>query len=105
MFRLGDLVVYRMTKYSSHPTLRAVEVRPEPNGEFYTYDVLKYWMVTAIHTDGSLTVTTRRGKSRTVRGSDANLRQANWFERWFQAHRFPSPVNRQTTARQMPAVG
>jgi hypothetical protein len=89
MYKPGDLIVYRLSKHSSHPTPRAVEVRPEPKGEFYSYDVLKYWVVSSVQADGRIVAITRRGKQRTVHSEDPALRRANWFERLFFATRFP----------------
>jgi hypothetical protein len=101
MFKAGDWIVYRSTKHSSHPTPRAVWIDPAPNGEFYTYAVMKYWIVTAVRPDGTVEACTRRGKTRLLHPHDPALRRANWWERLFLAHRFPSPpapVSRQLTA-------
>jgi len=94
MFKPGDRIVYRQTKHSNHPTPRAVEVRPEPNGEFYTYDVLKYWIVAGVKADGQILVVTRRGKQRTIQTDDPALRRARWWERLLFASRFPNWPNR-----------
>ncbi len=90
MFKPGDRIVYRQSKHSTHPSLRAVEVRPAPKGEYYSYDVLKYWVVSRVQPDGRLQVVTRRGKQRTVHVEDPALRRARWWERLFFASRFPS---------------
>jgi hypothetical protein len=90
MFKAGDLIVYRITKHSTHPPRRAVDVQPATHGEFYTYDVLKYWVVTAVDHEGKIKALTRRGKNRAVHANDPNLRHASWWERWFFAHRFPA---------------
>lgn len=90
MFKAGDLIVYRITKHSTHPPRRAVEVQPAPHGEFYTYEVLKYWVVNAVDGEGKVKAMTRRGKYRAVNATDPNLRHAHWWERWFFANRFPS---------------
>ena len=89
MYKAGDRIVYQVTKHSSHPAPRAVEVRPEPKGEFYSYDVLKYWTVAGVQPDGQLVVVTRRGKSRTVYADDPALRPARWWELLFFRSRFP----------------
>lgn len=89
MYKPGDCIVYRQTKHSSHPTPRAVEVWPEPKGEFYSYDVLKYWVVSSVQHDGRLVVKTRRGKSRVIQREDPALRRARWWERLLFASRFP----------------
>lgn len=91
MYQPGDRVVYLTTKHSVHPTPRAEKVQPEPHGEGYTYDVKKYWLVQEVNGDGNLVVVTRRGKTRVVAKNDPRLRNANWWERMFQSHRFPHP--------------
>jgi hypothetical protein len=90
MYKPGDRIVYLSSKHSSHPTPRAVEVRPEPAGEFYSYEVLKFWVVAAVQPDGSLVAVTRRGKSRVIHGDDPALRRARWWERLFFRSRFPT---------------
>lgn len=89
-FQPGDLVIYLMTKQSSHPTLRAKTVTPSQNGEDYRYLVEKYWIVRKITEDGQLVVQTRRGKTRTISPEDPNLKRANWWHRWLNAGRFPT---------------
>jgi len=89
MYKPGDRVVYLATKHSSHPTPRAEDLEPEPNGEGYSYAVRKYWVVSEVLPDGRLSITTRRGKQRVVQASDNRLRPARWWERWFLAGRFP----------------
>ncbi|QDU26396.1 hypothetical protein ETAA8_14740 [Anatilimnocola aggregata] len=89
MYKPGDRVVYLASKHSSHPTPRAVELDPEPNGEGYSYAVRKYWVVQEVLPDGTLSILTRRGKQRVVKASDNRLRPARWWERWFLAGRFP----------------
>jgi hypothetical protein len=91
MYQPGDRVVYVASKHSRHPGPRAEAVTPEPNGEGYSYDVKKYWLVLAVKSDGQLTVVTRRGKQRVVPASDPRLRPARWWENLFLASRFPQP--------------
>ena len=99
MYQTGDHVVYFAHKYSAHPGPRAKELNPERNGEGYRYSVKKYWRVLTVHDDGKLTVLTRRGKQRTIRTDDRQLRAANLWERFFEGARFPqmpsAPSNRQ----------
>lgn len=89
MYKPGDRVVYRLSKHSSHPTPRAVAIWPEPKGEYYSYDVLKYWVVAGVQNDGRLLVVTRRGKRRLIQEDDPALRRARWWERLFFRNRFP----------------
>ena len=87
----GELVIYRMNKRSSSPGRRAKNVRPNPKGESYTYQVDKYWIVIGSHTDGSFEIATRRGKRRIIEPNDEGLRRANWWERLLFSSRFPTP--------------
>lgn len=92
-FRPGDLVVIRLTKFSSDPGPRARDVHPAPHGETYNYYVDKYWRVRSVTPEGELELVTRRGKSHRVPANDPRLRHANLFERWFRANRFPGQGN------------
>lgn len=89
MYKPGDRVVYLATKHSAHPGPRAEDVHPEQHGEGYWYDVKKYWIVGRVHSDGRLTVVTRRGKERAVAADDPRLRPARWWESLFFSNRFP----------------
>jgi hypothetical protein len=89
MYKPGDRVVYLAAKHSTHPTPRAVELEPEQHGEGYRYAVRKYWTVSAVGSDGTVTLITRRGKHRVLSASDSRLRLAKWWEKWFLAGRFP----------------
>jgi hypothetical protein len=91
MYKTGDRVVYLASKHSRHPGPRAEALTPERNGEGYSYDVKKYWLVLDVRPDGQLTVVTRRGKQRVVPMSDPRLRPARWWESIFFASRFPQP--------------
>jgi hypothetical protein len=85
----GDLVIYRVSKFSTSPGRRARNVRPNVKGETYSYQVDKFWVVVDSQQDGTLVVATRRGKQHVVAASDIRLRQARWWERWLFADRFP----------------
>lgn len=96
--RPGDWVIYRKTKFSTHPGPRAQEVTPTPHGDEYVYQVEKFWVVIEARHDGTLLLRTRRGKEHVVRADDPNLRRANWWERWRHGERFawaetPTEVN------------
>jgi hypothetical protein len=85
----GDWVIYRVTKHTTHPGPRAREVAPSPRGEFYSYAVEKQWLVSEVRDDGSLVVTTRRGKRRLVAPNDPALRRPSLWERFALRKRFP----------------
>lgn len=88
-FRVGEPVVFRMTKFSTDPGPRAKEVQPARSGETYSYLVDKFWTVGQVDADGALVLVTRRGKQHRVTPDDLRLRPANWWERWVYATRFP----------------
>jgi hypothetical protein len=84
----GDWVIYRKTKFSTHPGPRAQNVLPAVNGDEYAYTVDKFWIVAEVRNDGSLLLKTRRGKEHVVPPGQLNLRKANWWERWRYRDRF-----------------
>jgi len=86
----GDPVVYRVCKTSTDPGPRATEVHPAKHGDWYSYQVDKFWAVSEVLTDGSLKLVTRRGKQHTVEADDPRLRAARWWERWLYRDRFPA---------------
>jgi hypothetical protein len=49
----------------------------------------KFWVVEAVHDDGTLVVRTRRGKAHQLRITDPNLRHATWWEAWRYGASFP----------------
>ena len=85
----GDLIIYRVNKFSTSPGPRAKNVRPNIKGETYSYQVDKFWVVVDSRQDGTVEVVTRRGKRRVLETTDARLRRARWWERWLFASRFP----------------
>lgn len=89
VFQVGDPVVFRMTKFSTEPGPRAVEVQPARSGETYSYVVDKFWTVGEVAADGTVVLVTRRGKQHRVAMNDLRLRPANLWERWFYRKRFP----------------
>ncbi len=88
-YRTGDPVIYRKLKHSVHPGERAKNVEPAPNGDYYTYEVDKFWTVADLTEDGKLVLVTRRGKKHVISPNDPNVRRANLWERFLYADRFP----------------
>jgi hypothetical protein len=88
-FKPGDPVIFRVTKQSTDPGPRALDVHPAQSGETYSYQVDKFWTVCEVLSDNSLELVTRRGKQRRVSKSDFRLRHARWWERWLYGDRFP----------------
>ena len=92
----GDRVIYRLQKSSPRPGPRAEQVYAFPNGEGYSYIVLKAWTVAKLVGDDGLDVVTRSGKHRILRVNDPHLRRAGvlaacWFA--LRNHKlFPRPA-------------
>jgi len=87
-YQPGDWVIYRKTKYSTHPGPRAQHVSPAQHGEKYAYTVDKFWVVSDVLDDGRLVLKTRRGKEHVVDADDHDLHRANWWERLIYRSRF-----------------
>jgi len=62
------------------------------NGDGYSYNVDKFWVVARVLDDGRLLVVTRRGKEHVVDPGDPNLRRASWWERLKYQRRFDEVV-------------
>lgn len=87
-FHAGDWVVYRKTKFSTHPGPRAQNVNPAQRGDLYAYTVDKFWVVVDVLSNGQLILQTRRGKEHIIRADDPNLHRARWWERLLYRRRF-----------------
>ena len=90
MFKIGDWVIYRLTKHSNRPGPRAKDVRPHATGDSYGYVVDKFWIVADVEEEGRLLLRTRTGKERIVDADDSNLRAPRIWERIIYRSRFPS---------------
>ena len=88
-FKIGDPVIFVVSKNGTDPGPRAKDIHPAPAGETYSYNVEKFWAVGEIRPDGHLILVTRRGKKHEVPADDLRLRPARWWERWFYKDRFP----------------
>jgi hypothetical protein len=88
-FSPGDYVIYRKQKCSVHPSLHAKEVWPCRHGDFYSYEVDKFWLVVAVECSNKVIVCTRRGKRLAIDATDPALRRAGWLERLLFRRRFP----------------
>ena len=89
-FRLGDSVIYTKQKYSVRPGPHAKRIYPTPFGDYYFYQVDKFWTVISVRTDRQIVVRTRRGKEHTLNAADPALRRATWWERLLFRRRFPA---------------
>lgn len=92
-FQPGDLVIYRKTKHAPKPGPRATSISPAANGDNYSYNVDKFWVVADVGDRGELILQTRRGKTHTARPDDPNLRHAGIITRLLHSHRFPELVS------------
>ena len=88
-YRIGDPVIFRVSKLSTNPGPRAEAIAPAPRGEFYSYEVDKYWVVAEARPDGKVLLRTRRGKERVLDAGNPRLRRAHWWERLLYRRRFP----------------
>lgn len=88
-FRVGEPVIFTVSKNSPHPGPRAKSLHPAPAGETYSYQVEKFWTVADVRPDGHLLLVTRRGKQHEVDITDLRLRPVRWWERWLYRNRFP----------------
>ena len=86
---VGDVIVYRKQKASTHPGIRAYDIHAAEQGDFYTYLVDKYWVVAGILRDGRIEAVTRTHKHHHLAPDDPNLRKAGLVERLRYAQRFP----------------
>ena len=98
-FRRGDFVVYRKMKHKTHPGRRARGVRPQANGDDYSYYVEKFWVVIDVLADGRLVLQTPRARRHVVVASDPNLRHARWLEKIRHFHRLRDVEGVPTTDR------
>jgi hypothetical protein len=89
-FQPGDWVVYRKTKFSTHPGPRAQNVTAARSGDQYAYTVDKFWVVANVLDNGQLVLHTRRGKEHVVDADDPDLHRARWWERLIYRQRFTS---------------
>ena len=87
-FSAGDWVLYRKLKHSASPGPRASSISPAPNGELYSYFVVKFWIVQEVLADGRLRIRTRRSKTHLIDAPDLNLRRVSWLKRWIYKNRF-----------------
>jgi len=88
-FRPGDYVIYRKRKQSLCPGRRAKHIYPAPQGDYYSYDVDKFWRIIAVEADRKIVACTRRGKQVTLVAEDPALRRLSWWERLLYWRRLP----------------
>jgi len=86
---VGDPIVYRKQKVSSHPGKRAYQIDAAKNGDNYSYLVDKYWTVSGVLANGLIVALTRTNKRHYLRRDDPNLHRAGMIERMRNRDRFP----------------
>lgn len=87
-FKVNDWVICTREKYGLSPGKRAKNIAPAPNGDLYSYEVDKYWVVREVR-ENDLVLETRTGKQHVVSLKDRRIRVASWWERWLYRNRFP----------------
>ena len=87
--KVGDQVVFTKSKRSVSPGPRARQVSPDQKGNLYSYVVDKYWTIKEVHSDGTVTLITRRGKEHTLAQDTPGLRRARLWEKLLLKNRFP----------------
>ena len=97
-FQVGDLVVYRKSKTSTHPGPRAANVHPARHGDAYSYTVDKFCVIEELLDDGTIVASTRRGKKNQIKPDDPMLRKANLLQKLLYRTRFaaldcPAPAS------------
>jgi hypothetical protein len=97
---IGDRVVYRKRKVSTHPGPNARAIDPSPRGETYVYEVEKLWTVVEVGEGGRFVVLTRRGKRHVLDAADPNVRRASLWERMKFWRRFPRAARSRLAAPQ-----
>lgn len=89
-YKPGDFVVFTRDKCSASPGKRARNISPARLGEFYKYEVDKYWTIQSVNPkDQTVRAVTRGGKLHTIKIADPRLRKANVWERIVRNSRFP----------------
>lgn len=87
-FKVNDWVICTREKYGLSPGKRAKNITPAPNGDLYSYEVDKYWVVREV-LEKELVLETRTGKQHVISRKDRRIRVASWWERWLYRNRFP----------------
>ena len=86
--KVGDFIIVRKWKASTHPSPRAKEVFPTQYGDTYHYGIDKYWKVVEIVDDRTVVIETRRGKRHVIQTDQVPLRRAGLFDKMFNGKRF-----------------
>ena len=86
--KVGDFIIVRKWKASTHPSPRAKDVFPTQYGDTYRYGIDKYWKVVEIVNDHTVVIETRRGKRHLIETDHVHLRKAGLFDKLLHGKRF-----------------
>ena len=86
----GDPLIYRKPKVSPRPGPRARNIQRTENGDYFRYEVDKFWTVANVLDDGRVLAVTRTGKEVWLSREDERLRKARLIERLRYRRRFPA---------------
>ena len=86
--KVGDFVIYRKFKASTHPSPRARDIFPAAHGDTYSYGIDKFWKVVQLVDESTVEVVTRRGKRKRFDTNAPNWRKAGLIARLLYRDRF-----------------
>ena len=86
--KVGDFIIFRKWKSSTHPSPRAKDIHPTQYGDTYYYGIDKYWKVVEVLDDHTIVIQTRRGKKHRIETNDVRLRKARFLDRLLHGNRF-----------------
>jgi len=86
--KVGDFVIVKKFKASTHPSSRAKDIDPAIHGDTYSYRIDKYWKVVQVLDDGMIEIETRGGKRHHLDRRNLGFRKANLLDRLIHRNRF-----------------
>ncbi len=85
--KVGEFVIFKKSKASTHPSARAKNIQPARHGDTYYYIIDKLWKVVQV-TDDKIEIETRRGKRQWMDKHTPLLRKAGLLDRILYRGRF-----------------
>jgi len=85
---VGDFIIVKKFKASTHPSPRAKDIDPATHGDTYSYRIDKFWKVVQVLDDGTIEIETRGGKRHHLDRRHQGFRKANLWDRLFHRKRF-----------------
>lgn len=86
--KIGDFIIVRKWKSSTHPSPRAKDIYPTQYGDTYYYGIEKYWKVVQVIDDHTIEIETRRGKRHRIETNDVRFRKAGFLDKLLHGKRF-----------------